>query len=80
MATHTIVHITGDEPFWNSNFCLEYSTGFENIFFVLNIVSYLFHRCTPELREIVGETREPYRKICSQLEHDLSATVDALQV
>nr|AIT70053.1 phosphoenolpyruvate carboxylase [Sargassum henslowianum]AIT70055.1 phosphoenolpyruvate carboxylase [Sargassum vachellianum] len=36
-------------------------------------------KCTPELREIVGETREPYRKICSQLEHDLSATVDALQ-
>ncbi|CAN0359461.1 unnamed protein product [Ascophyllum nodosum] len=36
-------------------------------------------KCSPELREVVGQSREPYRKICNQLEDDLIETAETLQ-
>lgn len=40
----------------------------------------LTDRCSPELREMVGASREPYRVICNQLEKELEDTIEMLQV
>lgn len=37
-------------------------------------------RCSQELREVVGSSREPYRVVCNQLAEDLEATIEMLQV
>lgn len=37
-------------------------------------------RCSPELRDVVGASREPYRVICNQLEKELEETIEMLQV
>lgn len=37
-------------------------------------------RCSPELREKVGPTREPYREIIKKMEHDLKETMELIQV
>nr|AIT70056.1 phosphoenolpyruvate carboxylase [Scytosiphon lomentaria] len=36
-------------------------------------------KCSQELREVVGGSREPYRVICNQLAEDLEATIEMLQ-
>ncbi|CAB1120385.1 unnamed protein product [Ectocarpus sp. CCAP 1310/34] len=36
-------------------------------------------KCSPELRDVVGDSREPYRVICRQLEKDLQETIEMLQ-
>eukprot|EP00903_Cladosiphon_okamuranus_P012924 g12067.t1 len=36
-------------------------------------------KCSPELREMVGASREPYRVICNQLEKELEGTIEMLQ-
>lgn len=40
----------------------------------------LFVRCSQELRNVVGDSREPYRVICRQLEKDLEETIEMLEV
>ncbi|CAM9480372.1 unnamed protein product, partial [Ectocarpus sp. 12 AP-2014] len=36
-------------------------------------------KCSQELRDVVGDSREPYRVICRQLEKDLEETIEMLQ-
>jgi len=50
------------------------------LIFLLDRVGRSVFRCSQEVRELVGASREPYRVICKQLEEQLEDTIEMLQV